>query len=146
MSVPISRPDYSIYCFTMEHILVDYAVWMSSKDSDSYAMYDFWKANDQRPNTGTLSNKWTPCNRNVRPFKMLGDTHPMTQCHIPADTRLQQECHSIQDIQIILTTSGSVQIVVVCHKSRSAADQQIREDTTTTGPSFKLCNLKCLWT
>ena len=26
----------------MEHILVDYAVWMSSKDSDSYAMYDFW--------------------------------------------------------------------------------------------------------
>ena len=26
----------------MEHILVDYAVRMSSKDSDSYALCDFW--------------------------------------------------------------------------------------------------------
>lgn len=42
VSVPNSRPDYSIYCFIMEYILVDYAVWISSKDSDSYAMYDFW--------------------------------------------------------------------------------------------------------
>jgi len=71
----------------------------------------------------------------------------MTQFHIPADSRLQQECHSIQDIQIILTTSVSVQIVVVCNKSRkSAADQQISQDTTALGPSFKLRNLECFWT
>jgi len=71
----------------------------------------------------------------------------MTQFHKPANSRLQQECHSIQEIQIILITSVSVQIVVVCTKSRrSAADQQISQDTTALGPSFKLCNLKSFWT
>lgn len=86
------------------------------------------------------------CDLVTWPFKMLGNTHPMTQCHTPADSHLQQECHSIQDTQIILTTSVSVQIVVCNKSSRPAADQQICQDTTTLGPSFKLCNLKCFWT
>jgi hypothetical protein len=37
-----STKDHSVYYFMMNNILVNYALWINSKDSNSYALCDFW--------------------------------------------------------------------------------------------------------
>lgn len=58
-----------------------------------------------------------------------------------SNSGLQQEGNSIQDTKIILSASVNVQIVALCHTSRSAKDQQRSKDTTPPTTSFKSCNL-----
>lgn len=140
-------------CMTSEHTIILKSKWPTAKQRNTgrqtkslqqeckISDYHCWRSKSKS------SQMWMLCDLVTWPFKMLGNTHPMTQCHIPEDSLLQQECHSTQDREIILTTSVIVQIVVVYNKSSmSAADQQIFQDTTTLGPNFKLCNLKCFWT